>query len=319
MAEQIQITIVGTGCIGTSIGLALHQSKQPLLVVGHDKEPGHANTARTMKAIDKSDWNLIGACENADLVILALPLNAIEPTMKAAGPYLKEGSVVTDTASLKTPVVEWAAALLPPSVHFVGGDPVVTSTGSGPEAASADLFRNSLYCITPTPSTHPDAVSLISGLAALLGGRPYYLDAVEHDGLAAGVTHLPHALALALVRGSSRQAAWREMRKLAGGDFERIGAVMGEDPDALADLLLANRDNLARWLDSYGTELQAIRDLLAAGEREPLAQAVDQALVAYREWGSDRSKLFNEAGPGGEVERPAFLRQMLLGGRFGRK
>jgi prephenate dehydrogenase len=319
MAEQIQVTIVGTGCVGTSIGLALHQAKQPLLVVGHDKEPGRANTARTMKAIDKSDWNLIGACENADLLILAIPLNAIEPTMKAAGPYLKQGSVVTDTASLKAPVVEWAAALLPPNVHFVGGDPVVTSTGSGPGAASADLFRNSLYCITPTPSTHPDAVSLISGLAALLGGRPYYLDAAEHDGLAAGVAHLPHALALAMVRSSSRQAAWREMRKLAGGSFEQVGAAMGEDPDALADLLLANRDNLARWLDSYGAELQAIRDLLAAGEREPLAQAIDQAVVAYRQWGSDRRTMFNEASPGGEVERPDFLRQMLLGGRLGRK
>jgi prephenate dehydrogenase len=319
MAEQIQITIVGTGCIGTSIGLALHQAKQPLLVVGHDKEPSHANTARTMKAIDKSDWNLIGACENADLVILSIPLNAIEPTLKAAGPYLKQGSVVTDTASVKAPVVEWATALLPPSVHFVGGDPVVTSTGSGPGAASADLFRNSLYCITPAPSTHPDAVSLISGLAVLLGGRPYYLDAVEHDGLAAGVAHLPHALAVAMVRSSSRQAAWRELRKLAGGSFEQVGVVMGEDPDAMADLLLANRDNLARWLDSYGAELQAIRDLLAAGEREPLAQAIDQAVVAYRQWGSDRRNLFNEASPGGEVERPDFLRQMLLGGRLGRK
>ncbi len=319
MAEQIQITIVGTGCIGTSIGLTLHQAKQPLLVVGHDKEPGHANTARAMKAIDKSDWNLIGACENADLVILAPPLNAIEPTLKAAGPYIKEGSVVTDTASLKAPVVEWATALLPPSVHFVGGDPVVTSAGSGPGAASADLFRNSLYCITPTPTTHPDAVSLISGLAALLGGRPYYLDAAEHDGLAAGVAHLPHALALALVRNSTRQGAWRELRKLAGGNFEQIGAVMGEDPDALADLLLANRDNLTRWLDSLGAELQAIRALLAAGEREPLAQAVDQAVVAYHQWGSDRRNLFNEASPGSEVERPDFLRQMLLGGRLGRK
>ena len=319
MAEQIQITIVGTGCVGTSIGLALHQAKQPLLVVGHDKEPGHANSARDMKAIDKSDWNLIGACENADLVILALPLNAIEPTMKAAGPYLKEGSVVTDTASLKAPVVEWAAALLPPNVHFVGGDPVVTSTGSGPAAASADLFRNSLYCITPTPDTHPDAVSLISGLVALLGGRPYYLDAVEHDGLAAGVTHLPHALAVAMVNSISRQAAWREMRKLAGGSFDRIGALMSEDPDALSDLLLGNRDNLARWLDGYVAELQSIRDLLAAGEHEPLARSVDQAVVAHRQWVSDRQNLFNEAKPDSEAERPGFLRQMFLGGRLGRR
>jgi len=101
------------------------------------------------------------------------------------------------------------------------------------------------------------------------------------------------------------------LRKLAGGGFEQIGAVMGEDPEALADLLLANRDNLARWLDSYGAELQAIGALLAAGEREPLAQAVDPGPGRYRQWGSDRRNLFSEAVRR-EVERPDFLRQMPL-------
>ena len=142
MADQVRITIVGTGCIGTSIGLALHQTKQPLFIVGHDKESGHASMAQRMKAIDKSEWNLISACEDADLVILAIPMVAIEETLKALAPHLKGGCVVTDTAGLKGQVIEWAEALLPATVNFVGGDPVVTSTGSGPAAASADLFRD---------------------------------------------------------------------------------------------------------------------------------------------------------------------------------
>ena len=314
MADQVRITIVGTGCIGTSIGLALHQTKQPLFIVGHDKESGHASMAQRMKAIDKSEWNLISACEDADLVILAIPMVAIEETLKALAPHLKGGCVVTDTAGLKGQVIEWAEALLPATVNFVGGDPVVTSTGSGPAAASADLFRNNLYCITPAPKAHSDAVNLVSSLVSLLGGRPYYVDAAEHDGLMAGVAHLPHALAVALINAVTRAAAWREMRKLAGGGFDQISALIGEDSDALSGLLLANRDNLVRWLDVTIAELEAVRDLIAGGEGEPLTQSIDRALVARQQWLQDRRNQFDETSPGAELDRPGFLRQLLVGG-----
>lgn len=314
MAEQrVQITIVGTGSIGTSIGLALRQSEEPLVIVGHDKDPGHAGTAKKLKAVDKTNWNLIGACEGADVVILAIPMPAIEDTLKALASHLKKGCVVTDTASLKEQVVRWAEELLPETVNFVGGNPVVISAGAGPDAADSDLFRNSLYCITPASNVHPDAVSLVSGLVALLGGQPYYLDPAEHDGLMAGVEHLPQALALALAQGTMEGASWREMRKLAGGSFERIVALVGEDPDAFSSVLLANRTNLVRWLDAYAGAVKEVRELVAQGEHEPLAQAVDKAVVARREWYQDRQAGYAEIRPA-EVERPGFLRQMFLGG-----
>jgi prephenate dehydrogenase len=229
MSEQVQITIVGTGCIGTSIGLALHQATQPLLIVGHDKDSKNASLAQKMKAVDRTDWNLINACERADLVILALPLNAIEPTLKAISPYLKEGCVVTDTANLKQQVLVWADQLLPESVNFVGGDPLVTAAVAGPAEARADLFQGSLYCVMPSPKAHPDSVSLVSSLVALLGARPFYLDPAEHDGLTAGIAQVPQVVALALWRGLLANAAARDMRKMAGSSFDVIGALVGED------------------------------------------------------------------------------------------
>ena len=94
------ITIVGLGLIGTSMGLALRQAGVASAVIGHDKDLAVANQARKREAVDKVDWNLISACEKADLVILAVPLDAIEPTLKAIGPYLRPGCVVIDTANL---------------------------------------------------------------------------------------------------------------------------------------------------------------------------------------------------------------------------
>lgn len=316
MAERVQISIVGLGCIGASIGLALRQAEteQSLFIVGHDKEPKHASAARKLGAVDKTDWNLIGACEQADIVILALPMNAIEETLKALASDLKIGCVVTDTASLKEQVVGWAEELLAETVSFVGGNPVVTLAGSGPDAADADLFRNSLYCITPAANAHPDAVSLVSNLVSLLGGQPYYLDPTEHDGLMAGVEHLPQALALALVYGTTQESVWREMRKLAGGGFEQISALIGEDPDASSSLLLANKDNLVRWLDAYMVALKSVRDLVAEGGHEPLAQYIDDTVVARRQWLKDRRESFAESKPA-QVERGSFMRQMFLGGK----
>ena len=314
MTEKVQITIVGLGSIGTSIGLALRQSEEPLFIVGHDKEPRHAGTAKKLKAVDKTDWNLIGGCEMADIIILAIPMTAIEETLRALAPNLKQGCVVTDTASLKGDVVGWAEELLPESVNFVGGNPVVVSSGTGPDAADADLFRDNLYCITPASSVHPDAVSLVTSLVALLGGQPYYLDPAEHDGLMAGVEDLPRVLALALAQSTMKESAWREMRKLAGGSFDRITALMGDDPDALSSVLLANRDNLIRWIDAYAAALKEVRDLVAQGDHELLAKDIDQAVVARHEWQRDRREGFAEIKPV-EVERAGFMRQMFLGGR----
>jgi prephenate dehydrogenase len=314
VTERIQIAIVGTGCIGTSLGLALRQAEQPLFIVGHDKEISRANTARKLKAVDKSEWNLISACEDADLVILAIPMSGIEETLRSLAPYLKSGCVVTDTTSLKEQVVRWAEELLPETVSFVGGNPVVASTGSGPDAADVDLFRDSLYCIAPASDAHPDAVSLISSLVSLVGGRPYYLDAAEHDGLIAGVEHLPQALALALVSSMMHESVWREMRKLAGGSYERISGFIGEDPDGLASLLIANQPNLVRWLDAYMTALNAVRDLVSEREHEPLAQFIDRAVVARHKWLKERGEGFSEIKTP-DVDRTSFMRQLFLGGR----
>ncbi len=311
MAEKVQITILGTGCIGTSIGLALHRATQPVEIVGHDKSIEHANIAHKMKAIDRSDWNLINACENADLIILALPLHAIEETLTIIAPYLKEGCVITDTAVLKQKVLAIAERLLPATVNFVGGNPLVNAPASGPQAASASLFEGCLYCVTPSQSAHPEAVHLVSSLVTLLGARPFYLDAAEHDGLMAGALHLPRLLAVALWQSATTDCGWRDMRKLIGGSYNAIGNLIGEDADVLCDELLSNRSHLLSWLDAYVDQLKTIRELLSEGMSEPLMRKGEQAIEARRRWLADQRRLFSEELPTPPIEKPNLLHHIL--------
>lgn len=313
------ITIVGTGVIGASIGLALKQLKEPPRLVAHDKELSIATAAVKRGAFDKAEWNLINACEQAEVIVLALPLSGVKPTLEAIAPYLKKGVIVTDTCRSKAPVLTWAKALLPDHAQFVGGDPVVAPAGSGAEQARADLFQNCLYCLTPSPAVGEQAVQFLVDLVHSLGAYPFFLDADEHDGLVTAIETLPGLLSAALVNSLAGQTSWREIRKLAGGLFEQVSAGATGDPDSLKDSMLSQRENLLHWLDRYLAELSQIRARLVEGEAsgEALAQNLDKAVVARRNWLIDRQKgiLTGPELTPPDLEKPNLLKRWIGFGR----
>jgi prephenate dehydrogenase len=318
--SSFTITIIGAGVIGASLGLAFKQDKDAPRLLIHDKELDRAKAAVKLGAFDKAEWNLINACEPADLIILAIPLSGIRSTLQAIAPYLKAGAVISDTTRNKVPALAWANELLPAQVHFVGGDPLVHPAGSGQAHASAHLFQNRLYCLTPAPSADESAVQLMVGIVGMLGAKPFFFDAQEHDGLIAAVDTLPSLLSVALLQTVADQASWRELRKLAGGLFEQVSGGASGDPDSLNAELLAQRDMLTHWLDRYMAQLQQLRTLLAQGEAASaeLIQKLDQAMVERHNWLADyQHGRFDdpELAPL-PIERPSFMRQFIgFGGK----
>lgn len=291
------ITIVGLGLIGTSIGLALHREKgDEFDIIGHDKNFGRARDVRKRGAVNKLDWNLINACEKADLVIIATPLKGVRETLELAGEYLKEGCVVMDTANLKGRVMEWAEAHLPETVSFIGTDPIVSPAGQGIEAATPDLFRDALWCVSPAPNATSEAVKLVSDMIYLLGAKPYFLDPLEHDGLVAGVEHLPLVLAAALLRMTFGTTTWKELRQVTGASYESATMLPSTDADFYRDVLLYNRDNVIRWLDLYVDELRSLKELVATGDDEALAETFDKAVDARILWQEQRKEGYPDAG-----------------------
>jgi prephenate dehydrogenase len=313
-----RITIVGLGLMGGSIGLALRDAGVASAVIGHDKEPSASARAKKLGAVDRTDWNLISACEESHLIILATPVGAIHPTMQAIGPYLQPGCVVMDTASLKEMVVASAVETLPEQVHFVGGDPIITGTveaQGGLDAARADLFQKGLFCLTPSPTADPSAVRLVADLVAILGAKPLFLDPAEHDGLMAAVEHLPVIMAMTLLQTVIDQPAWRELRKVAGPSFERSTQLGSTDPSTYADLCLSNRDNLVRWIDAYAASLAQIRQDLVESESAALVERFESAVEERNRWILDRAEGQWEAAEG--VEMPAksgMMSDIFLGG-----
>ncbi len=316
--STVKITIVGTGAIGTSLGLALKQTADPPQLIAHDKDPLAAKTAIKMGAFDKSEWNLINACDTADLIILAIPPGEVRATLEAIAGELKPDAVITDTLSTKDEILQMATEILPPTVHFVGGHPIVFPGGSGTEHARADLFQQALYCLTPAPNVVPAAVKLVEDLVLLVGGTPFYINPLEHDGLVSAVNDLPLLLSVALVNSVSQSPAWAETRKLAGNTFAQISAGAALDAKTLSATLRANRGNLAHRIDDIIATLQQAKLLLADDDPAAFAAFVAHAASTRDEWlfdfeGNKLSSLYEK--PIETAKKENMFKQLLEFGR----
>lgn len=291
-------------------------------MIGHDRDHVAHQEAKKLGAVDRTEWNLISACEGADLVILATPAGAIEETLEAIGPHLRPGCVVMDTASLKRPVLAWAAQHLPDQVHFVGGDPILSATVRGQgglEAARADLFRGGLFCLVPAPTTDSDAVKLAADLVSLLDAKPLFLDAEEHDGLLAAVDHLPVLLALAMLEALIRQPAWRELRKVAGPAFDTSTRLITPSSVAHSDVYILNKENVVRWIDELLASLNSIRGTLLEEETEALAERFLNAQEERQKWLADHAAGEWHEGPRTEMPPRMSVIDSLFGTLWRRK
>jgi prephenate dehydrogenase len=290
MSDKLQVAIVGLGLIGTSAGLALRRFQDRVTVVGHDRNPEVAGRARKMGAVDRTEWNLINTVATADRILLATPLDEIREVMEAMAGDLKSGCVVVDTAAIKVPVIAWANQYLPNDVHFVGGHPIVMSETQDTDGARADLFDKRLFCLTPAAQTNDTAVRLAADIADALGAQPYFVDPVEHDGMAAAVEHLPAVMAGALMAITSGSTGWPDMRKVAGTQFYAGTALAAGSGKEIAGVAVANREHVVRWLDAMISELGEWRDRLNAEDADRLARDLDAGLLASQQWISAQAR-----------------------------
>ncbi len=292
----VQITIVGLGQIGASAGLALAAYKDQVTTVGHDKSPQIAQQAHKLAAVDRIEYNLPAAIENAGLVLLALPAGQIRPTLESAAQDVRPEAVVMDTCPAKELVAGWIKELLPPGRHYVGLTPAINplyldEPGVGINAAHADLFQHGLMGISAPPGTAGEALKLASDLASLLGAQPYYADPAEIDGLMASAHLLPQLAALALAGSLLDQPGWPDIRKLAGRAFAgTTGLFPGSNRDGLGTALLGNREHILNRLDSLLEELNALRADIAAGKRKELDARLEHARLGLDQWWAERSR-----------------------------
>ncbi len=322
MASQPCITIIGTGLIGTSLGMAIQNARgKEIEIVGHDKDMAQARLAQRMGGVSKVDRNLISACARADMIILSIPSSGIRDTLSLIAQDLKSGCVITDTASIKAPVIEWADEYLPDDVSFVGGDPVLFGDEAGIESARADLFQGVQYAVTPSVRATSEAVKLVTDLVAMVGAIPHFIDPHEHDGLMGGTEHIADVLAVVLMRTLSSSGGWRDLRRMGGATFDRVTCFSMADVSEYTTRALMNRENLLRWIDSFQRELGHFRRLVEQEDGPAIESYYEVEMENRLAWLQDRASQ-NWGDMPERTEIPSsgeFFSQMLFGGLGRRK
>lgn len=313
---MIRISIIGLGLIGASLGMALRSANPKesplgeLEIVGYDPNSRALKDARGRLAIDREARSLAEAVREAQIVIIATPVQAIREIFSELAGILPGNVIVTDTASTKAEVCAWAKELLPATISFIGGHPMAGKEQSGALAADPDLFRGAIYCLTPNANARQGAVDVIDALVNIAGAKPYYIDPTEHDAYVAGISHLPFLLSTLLVAATSRSPAWKEMAPLASSGFRDISRLASGDPEMHRDICLTNRDAIIRWLNTSITLLDEIRADLERSDGEAIDRLFQQAKTVRDEWLAQRPGL----RPGEEafenihtVERPSLF------------
>ena len=278
------VTVVGLGLMGASLCLDLTRGKLCREVRGVARRTQTVLDAFFAHAVDLATNDLHTGVSGADIVILATPVRTIVSMLQEMGPFLQPGTLVMDMGSTKAEICA-ALDLLPAEVQPIGGHPMCGKETAGFEAAEAGLYLNAPWVLTPLPRTTQTTITLAAELAQAVGARPVVLEAARHDRLVATISHLPFLLASALVHavaqvGSDDEMVWQ----LAAGGFRDTSRVAASDTHMFMDILMTNRAAVLEQLDSFASQVQELRALLADADEKGLKEKLAVSQRARAGW-----------------------------------
>jgi len=271
-----RISVVGAGLIGGSILLAAKKRNVS------SEFSCWSHSSSTLTFWSNLGWvnvhtSLKDSVKDADLVIIATPVDKIGETFVTIAPFLKSGCLITDVGSIKGAVLK-AASVLPPSVNFIGSHPMAGSEKAGAKNAQADLFENRFCFITPGPHDPAESVLKIEQFWQSLGSKTFICSAEKHDEIVAAISHTPHASAAALILAVKNLPGFKQAAVGAGlKDSTRIAA--GEE-NLWVGILLANATHVAQGLKEVEKQTAELRAAIERGDAVALSKILEAARIA---------------------------------------
>ncbi|MBI5484064.1 MAG: prephenate dehydrogenase/arogenate dehydrogenase family protein, partial [Deltaproteobacteria bacterium] len=223
-----RLAVAGVGLIGGSFALALRKAGAVGSIVGTDSDPSNLESALQLGIIDEIAADARSAASGADVVFVSVPSCSISSVVREIAPVLLPGCIVTDGGSVKASIVSECEALMPAGCSFIGGHPIAGTEHSGPAAAFAGLYKGRRCVLTPGVNSDAAALETVSKLWGAAGAEVCCMEAGHHDRIFAEISHLPHAIAYALVHavGTADVEGENVLSYSAGGfkDFTRIAS-----------------------------------------------------------------------------------------------
>lgn len=296
-----KIALIGIGLIGSSLARVIRQKKLADHIAIATRTGTTLERARELDLGDSYTTDNSKAVENADLVIVSVPVGASGYVAKEISQHLKPGALVTDVGSTKASVIRQMKPELPDTVHFIPGHPIAGTEFSGPDAGFADLFINRWCILTPLPNTNDEALEKLTQFWQACGAKVDQMDPEHHDLVLAITSHLPHLIAYNIVGTASdlEKVTNSEVIAYSASGFRDFTRLASSDPTMWRDICLNNKDAIIEMLGRFSEDLASLQRAIRWGDGEALFNLFTRTRAVRRG--------IIEAGQ--EVDAPDFGRQ----------
>lgn len=275
------VCIIGTGLIGGSLALAIRQAGFCKEIVGAGRTEATLVKAVELGVIDRYDTSISNAAEDADIVVVCVPLGSMHAVFEQINAAEIENTIITDAGSAKQSVIDDAEFVFGAGFrNFVPGHPIAGTEQSGVSAAFPELYQNRRVILTPTENTSVDALEKVRAMWQSAGAEVETMSAEHHDLVLAGTSHLPHLLAFGLVDCLNNLEDVDEIFRFAAGGFRDFTRIASSDPIMWRDICLSNRDEVMVMMRRYRNEMEKIYKALEAGDGEKLREIFERAKQA---------------------------------------
>jgi len=286
-----QLGLIGCGLMGGSFALALKRAGLVKRVVGYSKSPSTTERARQLGVIDVEAPSALLAVSGADIVLIAVPVSATEATFKAIKHLVTPQMLIMDVGSTKRDVVDAARRALREQVgSFVPAHPVAGKEVSGVEHADPDLYSGKQIILTPIERTRTSQLQQAVDVWSALGCNVLKMSPESHDAAFAGVSHLPHLIAFALMNAITGQPQGKDFLSLAGPGFRDFTRIAASDPQVWRDILISNREELLAQSRIFQRNLQALELMISNGNGDALEGLIEQASQARAHWSMNKNR-----------------------------
>lgn len=267
-----RVALIGLGLIASSMAHAMRRAGFEGEIVGTARSQDTRDTARELGFCDRVTDTAAEAVKDADLIVLAIPVGAMETVTKDIAPHLKPGATVTDVGSVKRAVLNAVIPHLPNGVHFVGGHPMAGTEHSGPASGFAELFDNRWCLIVPPENANEDAVVKVETFWQMLGANIDRMDPDHHDIVCVVVSHAPHLIAYTMVGVADdlRRVTDNEVIKYSAAGFRDFTRIAASDPTMWRDVFLNNKEATLEILGRFTEELFALQRAIRQGDGDHL-------------------------------------------------
>ncbi|MCL1627873.1 prephenate/arogenate dehydrogenase family protein [Roseibaca sp. V10] len=267
-----RVAFVGLGLIAGSMALAMRRGGLVAETVGTARSAESRAIAAEIGLVDHVTDTAAEAVQGADLVVLCVPVGAMDAVAQDIAPHLAQGATVTDVGSVKQAIIDAVGPYMPDNVHFIPGHPLAGTEHSGPRAGFAELFDNRWTILTPQDGVDAAALDRLTRLWQGMGAQVDVMDPPHHDLVLAVTSHTPHLIAYTMVGVADdlRRVTDSEVIKYSAAGFRDFTRIAASDPTMWRDVFLTNKDATLEILGRFTEELFALQRAIRRGDGEHL-------------------------------------------------